>query len=150
MFFAHTSLITLHPSPSTLLDLVLCEQIPLMFHGLELQVIPAWVLEEHRPLFPRVSLEASMGLDDELYFPLDALSESVELLVGENDAGMGDRNFIAVNGVIPVLAAVVRTCKVADYLVAVEVVVLPLWGGRGGGAKRSESRGGEGEGVSLR
>jgi hypothetical protein len=57
----------------------------------------------------------------------------VKLFVRENDSSVGHGDLITVNWVVPVQAAVVGTGEVADYLVAVEIVVLPLWGGSAGG-----------------
>ena len=118
---------------SPLLDFILGKQIPLVFHGLKFQVVPARILEKHRPLFPRLPFKAAVRLDDKVDFPLNALDKGVKLRVRENDASVGDRDLVTVNWVVKILAAVIGTSEVADYLVAVEIVVLPLWGGRAGG-----------------
>lgn len=110
-----------------LLYVVFCEEILGPSHRLELQVVPARVLEEHRPLLPRHPLEPKCRLDDELDVGgPQALHESVELGQGQRQPRVGNWHLVTVNGVVIILAAVIIPHPMSYNLVAVEGVILPL------------------------
>lgn len=62
------------------------EEIIRLGHSFELEVIAAWVAEEHGVLLPRRPLEPQLRAYHELHVVLEAFSERLEVLDGENDS----------------------------------------------------------------
>mmetsp|Transcript_16425 Transcript_16425/g.37721 ORF Transcript_16425/g.37721 Transcript_16425/m.37721 type:complete len:282 (+) Transcript_16425:2565-3410(+) len=112
-------------------DVVLRKEVLVVRHGLEFQVVPGGVLEEHRVLLPRLPFEPQVGLDDEFH-PVGAhpLGQVLELLDGvQRESGVRHGDLVPVDGVVVIDAPVVVSGPVADDLVAVEGIILPLVGG---------------------
>eukprot|EP00614_Pseudopedinella_elastica_P013554 CAMPEP_0172594236 /NCGR_PEP_ID=MMETSP1068-20121228/13585_1 /TAXON_ID=35684 /ORGANISM="Pseudopedinella elastica, Strain CCMP716" /LENGTH=150 /DNA_ID=CAMNT_0013392155 /DNA_START=245 /DNA_END=697 /DNA_ORIENTATION=+ len=98
-----------------------------MRHGLELEVVSRRVLEEHGPLLARLSLEPKRWRDDEVDFVLLQPSrQTLKAFFAERKPKVRNRDLVAVDRVVEIRAAVVLSDPVANYLVALEGIVLPL------------------------
>ena len=100
-------------------------------HGLEFEVVPGGVLEEHGVLFPWLTYEPKVGLNDELDpVRTQSIGEILELLDGfQGQSRVRDGNFVSVDRIEIIDAPIVVSRPVADDLVSIQRIVLPLFGG---------------------
>ena len=121
-------LLTLWLSTSVLY-IVLGKQVLDGSHGLELEVVPGGIFEEHGPLFPRLALESKMRLNNELDPGISyALGQRMELLLGQRQPNMRHGNLISVHGIEVIDASIVIPYPMRHDLVPVESIILPLFG----------------------
>ena len=96
-------------------------------HGLELQVVAGRVLKEHRVLLPWLSLKPQVWLNDEFYSMLfQSFSQIIELFHRQCKTSMRHWHFVAIDWVVEVLTSILVSYPMADDLVPMQRVVLPL------------------------
>jgi hypothetical protein len=108
---------------------VLYKEILRAHHCLEFQIISTRILEEHCPLFSRLSYKPDMRLHNEGHTSFfHPLRESVKLLDRKNDPEMGDRNSVLVHIVVIIDRVIGGPYVMTDDLMTVEGIINP--GGR--------------------
>jgi hypothetical protein len=108
-------------------SIVLCKEIIWVRHHFKLQIVSGRVLKEHCPLLTRLALESLMWLDDEFRaMCLQSLPQFHKLGLCQDSSKVRYWHLISIHWVVVVDAAVLFTYIVANNLVTVQAVVLPL------------------------
>jgi len=112
-------------------NVVLGKQIFVLGHGFEFQIVPGRILEEHGVLLSRFALKPQVGLDDKVHVVgAQPINQVLELFDGfQCQTGVGDGHFVPIHGVVVIDTSVVVSGPVADDLMTVERIILPLFGG---------------------
>ena len=108
---------------------VLGKQVLNGSHGLELEVVPRWIFEEHGPLLPRLALESTMRLNNELDPSISyALGQRMKLVFGQGQSNVRHRDFVAVHRIEVIDASIVVSHPMRHDLMPVQSIVLPFVG----------------------
>lgn len=109
--------------------IVLGKQVLDGSHGLEFEVVPRGIFEEHGPLFPRLALESKMRLNNELDTGISyALGQRMELFFGQSQPNVRHGNLVSVHGIEVIDASIVISYPMRNNLVSMQSIILPFVG----------------------